>query len=172
MSGLYNKGQINNETPAEIREEDPWAASLYSAVSLDHLTNRFLKGSFLAEVVVAHHFNRSVFNKNIGYFVDAAKSSTYNDEIQDKHSIGAMMRLDLDLSNKWSVFYKIDAFAPDEENLKDQFLINTIGFKYWYNSNVDIDMRAETTEIRREGIEDTGVSASKDKILIIGRIWI
>jgi len=171
LSGLYNKGQIDSST-SEARENDPWAASLYSALSLDHMTKKFLKGSLLAEIVLAHNFNRPEYNSGLGYFINATESPTYYAEVQDKHSLGAMLRLDIDLSKKWSVFYKLDAFAPDQNHLKDQFLINSIGFKYWYNSNVDIDVRAETTEIRRDGIEETGVSASKDKILILGRIWI
>lgn len=171
LSGLYNKGQIDSST-GEARKNDPWASSLYTAVSLDHLTNRTIKGSVLAEVVLAHNFNRPEYNSGIGYFVNATDSPTYYNEILDKHSLGAMLRLDIDLSNKWSTFYKIDMFAPDEENMKDQFLLNSFGFKYWYNSNVDVDFRFEQTEVRRDGIEDTGVSASKNKFLVIGRIWI
>ncbi|MBT4793486.1 MAG: hypothetical protein HON90_18075 [Halobacteriovoraceae bacterium] len=170
-SGLYNKGQVNSTT-GEIRDEDPWAAALYAAVSLDHITNKKLKGSFITEVVLAHHFNRPEFNSGLSYFVNKTDSATYYAEIQDKHSLGLMARLDLDITEKWSLFYKVDSFAPDEEHLKDQFLLSTIGAKYWYNSNVDIDVRYEKTEIKREGIEETKVSASKDKFLIIGRIWI
>lgn len=171
LSGLYNKGQINSET-GEIREFEPWAVSTHSALSLDHLTGKILKGSLLAEFVVAHNFNRPEFNSGIGYFINPTESAAYYSEVQDKHSFGAKLRLDLDLSKRWSVFYKLDAFAPDHEHLKDQFLLTSLGLKFWYKSNVDIDLRLEKAEIKRAGIEETGVSASKDKILALARIWL
>ena len=171
LSGVYNKGQVNSST-GDIRENDPWATSLYSAFSLDHISNKFLRGSILAEVVLAHNFNRPEYNSALSDFINSKESPTYYNEIIDKHSVGAMVRIDLELSKRWSVFYKYDAFAPDQEHIKDRYTIDSTGFKYWYNANIDLDIRFEKTDIKREGIKETGVNASKDKVLILGRVWI
>ncbi len=167
LSGLYNKGQIN-PTTGQIRENDPWALSVYGGFSLEKL----VPGSFVAEVSYAHNFNRPEYNPNLGYFINAVESPTYYAEVQDKHAVGLMSRIDINFTQKWTLFYKVDAFAPDQEHMKDIFLLNSLGMRHWYSSNVDIDFRYEHAEIRREGLEDTGTRAGMSKFLILGRIWI
>jgi len=170
LSGLYNEGQVDSN--GKTRNGNPMAAAVYTAVSLDHITNKRIEGSWLLEISMAKNYNRSEYNSSMSYFINPTQSSTYYNEILDKKSIGMMTRFDIDLSKSWASFYKLDIFAPDKEYFKDHFLIHSVGFKYWYSANVDIDLRYEKAKIGRDGIAETGVSAAKDKILIIGRMWL
>ncbi len=157
LSGLYYKnGTVDS----------PWAASTYMVWAP---TAKF---SIMAEVDYAKNMNDpNILNSYLAKFVDSAASNTYYNDLLTKSSLGAMVQFDYAINNKWTVYNKIDFLAPDEEFLKDHYINNGVGFKYFINSNMDVDCRFEKTIVSRDGIEETGVSASKDRVMMLGHVW-
>lgn len=158
FSGLYYQNSL---------VESPWAAAAYMVWAP---TTNF---SIMTEIDYAKNLN-GVSDINGSYlkrFVDPTASSTYYNELLDKESLGAMVRLDYSINNKWTIYNKTDFLAPDENFLKDHYIKNGIGFKYFINSNMDLDIRFDKKYISRDGIEETEVSTSKDMISLLGHVW-
>lgn len=146
--------------------KSPWAASLYSAAAI---TQNF---SIISEVVLTQHFNdNNVIGNFLPRFVSPTTNQSYYNDIVDKKSVGALVRFDYDVDQRLTLFYKADVLAPDKRHLKDYYIMNGIGFRYWFNSNMDIDVRYEKAIVRRQGIKQSGVYASKDRVLSVARIW-
>jgi hypothetical protein len=157
LSGLYYKSGT---------KESPWAASFYTAAALSE------KVTFLTEVVMADNLNDpNIMNNYLVKFVDTTLSPNYYNNLLDKRSLGGLIRLDYKLTPNFSPFIKVDLLAPDDNHLQDHYVRNGFGFRYWFNSNMEMDGVYEKTKIGREGIEETKVYSSKDRIIFTGHVW-
>lgn len=162
-SATFNKSLVR---------KSPWAAVAYSMLSLDEFTNSTIKGSFISELVLAQHFNNEANNSLISEFVNSSSSESYYNEIEGKKSLGALVRFDIELTKKLNSFYKLNLMALDKANLKDYYMRNSIGLKYYINSNIDVEGRFEIAKIRRAGIAETKVAASRsNRLIMLGHVW-
>jgi archaellum component FlaG (FlaF/FlaG flagellin family) len=157
LSGLYYKNNV---------ADSPVAAAAYI------VSAPTAKLTVMFEVDYAKNMNdSSIIGNYLSKFVDSSLSSTYYNDLIKRESLGALLRFDYSINNKWAIFNKTDFLAPDQRYLKDFYINNGIGFKYFINSNMDIDARFEKTYIARDGIKETGVSVGKDRILVLGHAW-
>ena len=161
LSGIYTKSLVR---------PSPWAISLNSAINIS-----FLSSTLLIEAVVAKNYNNTDNNEEIartGFgFIDSTKEATYLADIANKQSAGIYLRWDFDVKKDLVAFYKLDGFAPDKNHLRDYYLKHTVGARYFINSNMDVDIRYEATDVKRAQSELAGVWASKDAVLVLAHAW-
>lgn len=158
LSGIYTETSL---------KESPWAISGNTAINLSAFSS-----TLLFELMLAKNYNDSGINASgIAKFVDASLEPAYSLDIKDKQSLGIYFRYDYDVKKDLTAFYKFDGFAPDKDHLRDYFAKHTLGFRYFINSNMDIDIRHEMVDLKRAGAKASGVWASKDATLILAHAW-
>ncbi len=143
----------------------PWAVAGYTVWAPNE------KFSLMFEVDYAKNMNDSANNSYLNYFVDSTASATYYAELTDKSSLGAMLRMEYAFNNRWAIYNKIDFLAPDDNYMKDNYLKSVVGVKHYLNSNSNIELSYEKKLVARDGIEDTGVRAGADLLILLGHFW-
>lgn len=123
----------------KVKDQDsPSAGAAYLMLSLDKVTGNTIKGSLLAEYVIAQGWNSTLNN----FFTDSA----YQTSVASSESEGWYAFLNWDLTEKLSFVYKYDQFTPDRKFAADSYTRHGAGFKYYFGPNLFTQIRVEKAE--------------------------
>lgn len=149
------------------------ATSLFAVISTDKFSNAKVRGSILAEVITAHGWNNTNLNSGMGtYFIPSADTA-WTDALKNSHSLAGSLQFNYDLTDRWIFLYKQEQFIPDVNWSGDTFDKAAVGFKYYINSNMDINARYEKSYSTRPGITEVGtVRGAVDMAFILFHLWI
>jgi hypothetical protein len=155
----------------------PYASSLYGALSLDRLTSGKLSGSLLFERVDANNWNNSalntgMINPSLGQFFIPSSDPAYLAFVQQTSSIGYYGQFKYNISTQWTLLYKFDYLALDRNYLDDAYVRHGIGFEAYLNSNLILNARYEKATGMRPEISASNVLAAQDDIFAMLRLWL
>lgn len=150
----------------------PWAGSIYSILEVNSLL------SFLPATTLSLEYSRSKYwfdskiNHRVKYFVDETKFKTYAEDIKNSASDGIHAQLETELGSKVNSFYRLDYLTLNRKHLKDFHSRHTLGFKYWPNAHLDLDIRYEYSRIGRKSLRNTGLKSEDQAIVAVGHFWL
>ncbi len=122
--------------------DSPRAWVIYGLLSLNRLTNNWLRGSLVSEYSQAKYWNSGLKN-----FVS---SSAYETAVANTESSGLLAQLNLDVTQRLALIYKYDRLNLDKDYPKDAFVRHSVGAKYYLGPNLIGSVRAERSEPGRE----------------------
>ncbi len=147
------------------------ATSVFLVAATNHLTNNHFKGSLLLELVSSKGFNNSLLNSNVAYFFPAG--DPWGASVAASQAQGLNFGINWSVSSRLVAQFKYEQFTPDVNYSADTFTRNGYGFKYFFNSNMDLILRYEKSLSTRPGLTELGtVSAVRDYVNAIFHLWI
>ncbi len=165
-------GTNRTETNAAGPKENPTATAAYGVLSVDRLTKGRIKGSISSEAVWSKGWSGSSINGPINNFIPSGESA-WQAALVDSRSFGLMVEAAYDLTNHWTLVYKVDEFIPDTEFTGDTFQRYGSGFRYYFNSNMNLTARYENSFSTRPGITEAGAVPSVSKfVYVLLHVWL
>ena len=164
-------GASQNFEYSQVQPE-PYATSVYTALSFDRLTSDAIPGSFIFEAVSARNWNSSTLNSGLSTFFIPSTDSAYLASIASSQSLGFYTQVKWDINNRWSIFYKFDSLELSSQFTGDAFLRSGLGFEVFINSNLILNTRAEYSTVTRSEIQSSGVLAAQSDFLAMLRLWL
>lgn len=142
----------------KLGEENCSAAlSAYQALSLESLTNDWLSGVFLAEVVAGYNTNSKLQGKSFVSNLDYL-----NTVLDNKMSVGSLLQLNYNFQPDWTFIVKYDFLTLDWEYRKDAYYRLGFGLRHFFNNQTSLQARYEkaiVTPVDEQNSETLGLAA-------------
>jgi hypothetical protein len=164
-------GASQNFEYSQIQPE-PYATSLYGALSFYRMTSGAVPLTLLIEGVTARNWDSTTINPSIGMFFIPQSDSSYQTALASSQSLGVYSLLRFDLTTHWSLIYKFDSLTLNTQYMGDAFLRNGLGFEYAFLSNAYVNVRFEKSQVTRAEIASSNALASQDDIWAMLRLWL
>jgi hypothetical protein len=164
-------GVSQNFEYSQIQPE-PYATSVYGALSFFRMTHGFVPVTLLVEGVSARNWDSSAINPSMGMFFIPQSDSSYQSTLAASQSLGVYSLLRYDISSRWSLIYKFDSLTPNSQYMGDAFMRSGLGFEYAYSSNGYIDVRVEKADVTRPEIASSAALSAQDDVWAMLRLWL
>lgn len=140
----------------------PYASSGYFGL-------RMWKLFLTSEVVQSKGWND---NARVTSFFFGPSSTAYQTAIKESVAMGTFSQLRLNISDILAIIYKLDQFMPDSKNHADVFQRHGIGLRWYFDSNLSVDLRTEKAYIGRAELRADATKASEDLYFAHLRFWL
>lgn len=111
-------------------------------------------------------------NSRATSFFFGPSSTAYQAAIKESVALGSYTQLRLNINDILAIIYKLDQFMPDEKNHGDIFVRHGLGLRWYFDSNLSIDFRAEKAYIGRADLRTDVTKASEDLYFAHLRFWL
>jgi hypothetical protein len=159
------------------KQPQPYAVSVYGALSLDQLTHNAVSGSLQIESVGANHWNNPVLNNGGGInpgldaFFIPSSASNYQAQTTETASWGNYILAKYNLTHQFTLFGKFDYLALNTAELGQNYTRYGMGFEAYLNTNLILNVRTELATTPNQNISNSTVLAAQNDVFAMLRLW-
>lgn len=169
---MLGASQVIHYSRARTNGPSPRALSLYGILDLREPTEDAVPVSFLAEVVLADHFN-TPNGKSISNFVNSNTHENYLAAIQNSTSRGISAQVKWDINKQWQLALKHEQLLLDKRFQGDIYHRNEAMVNYQFTGNSSIMAVFDKNDAKKPGINQNGtLYADTDSYLVLFRTWL
>ncbi len=167
LSASYNQ-QGNETLPYEAT-----AVSGMAALSMDRLTAALLPGSFIFEISRARGWNNQTLNPALARTLGASAQPAWYSSIANAWSEALLAQASIEFSPRFTTILRAEQFTPDVDFGGETFLRYSAGVRYFFLSNVNLQVMYEEGYSTRSGMNAaSGVPAVDSFLFGVLHVWL